>query len=108
MFAVQPQPEGVNDSMETRSASPGSAPSTRTGPVTGLTRSKSRAATSATVESGPSCPPEASTVSKWTVSPGATVSTGGLALSQPKWWCRRWMVWSIFTVQGPQAKMGSE
>src|SRR5262245_55902267 len=82
--AVQPQPDGVNDSILTLSASPGSAPSTRTGPVTGLTRPKSSPSTSATDDSGDSCPPEASTVSNSTASPGATVRTGSLALSQPK------------------------
>ena len=49
MLAVQPKPDGLNSSIVTLSASPGSAPSTKTGPVTGLTLAKSSAATSATV-----------------------------------------------------------
>jgi amidase len=53
-------------------------------PVTGLTLPKSSPGTSATVESGPSWAPDASTVSNATVVPGATVSAGELALSQPK------------------------
>ena len=38
---------------------------------------------SATVDFGPICAPEASTVSNSTVSPGATSSAGGIELSQP-------------------------
>ena len=64
-------------------ASPGSAPSTNTGPVTGLTLPKSSAARSARVASGESCAPEESTVSNSTVSPGLTVSLGAFALFQP-------------------------
>src|SRR5690606_20363788 len=93
MFAVQPQPEGSNASTVTLIASPGSAPSTKTGPVTGLTLPKSSAARSASVDFGPSCPPEESRVSNSTVPPGATVSTGGFALSQPKWLFVLWIVW---------------
>ena len=85
MLAVQPQPDGPNDRMLTFSASPGSAPSTRTGPVTGFTLPKSSAARSASVEAGDSWAPDESTVSSSTVSPGATTRAGTLALSQPKW-----------------------
>ena len=83
MLAVQPQPEGWKRRIVTLSASPGSAPSTNTGPVTGLTRAKSTRATSAAVLSLVSCPPEASTVSSSIVSPGRTVSAGSIELSQP-------------------------
>ena len=83
MLAVQPQPEGWKRRIVTFSASPGSAPSTNTGPVTGLTRAKSTCATSAAVLSLVSCPPEASTVSSSMVSPGRTVSAGSIELSQP-------------------------
>ncbi len=66
-------------------ASPGSAPSMTTGPVTGFTLPKSSFARSDKVESGDNWPPEESMVSNSTVSPGATVSLGGLALFQPTW-----------------------
>ena len=64
-------------------ASPGVAPSMNTGPVTGLIRPKSRVATSATVLVLVSWPPEESRHSKAIVVPGATLSAGGTALSQP-------------------------
>jgi hypothetical protein len=65
------------------SASPGSAPSMKTGPVTGLTRVKSRVATSAAVLPAWKWPLPASLHSKRSVAPGAIVSTGGMELSQP-------------------------
>jgi len=78
----------VKDSTVTFRASPGSAPSTNTGPVTGLTKPKSSLATSATVEVLVSWSPEASAVAKLTLSPGAMVSRGEKALFQPWWlWC---------------------
>ena len=85
MFAVQPKPDGLNASMVIFSASPGSAPSTKIGPVTGLILPKSIAATSSTVESGVSWPAEESMHSNSMVEPGATRSTGWNVLSQPKW-----------------------
>ncbi len=76
MLAVQPKPDGEKLSIVTLSASPGSAPSTKIGPVTGLIRPKSSVPTSATVEDGPSWPAELSMHSKRSVVPGATVSAG--------------------------------
>ena len=84
MIAVHPQPEGAKDSIVTLSASPGSAPSIAIGPVTGLILVKSSAAISATFDWGLIWPPDESTVSISMLSPGATVSAGGLELSQPK------------------------
>ena len=84
MFAVQPKPDGLNASIVTFSASPGSAPSTKIGPVTGLTLPKSSLATSATVLSAVSWPPEASRHWNSIVEPGATRSAGTKLLSQPK------------------------
>src|SRR5262249_49234727 len=77
----------------TLSASPGSAPSIWTGPVTGLTLPKSRRAKSSSVALAESCPPEASRVSNSTVSPGATVSFGGNPPFQPRGGWSLWMVW---------------
>ena len=71
--------------MVTLMASPGSAPSTKTGPATGLTLAKSSLAMSATVDFGSSWPPEESSGWNSIVSPGATRTAGGLALFQPKW-----------------------
>src|SRR5882724_3072203 len=93
MFAVQPQPEGANDSSVTLIASPGSAPSTYTGPATGLTRAKSSLGTSATVDVCVICPAEASIGWNSMVSPGFACTTGLLALFQPKWLWSWWMVW---------------
>src|SRR3546814_3871995 len=47
---------------------------------------------------GPSWPPEESTGSIVTVSPGATVSFGWNEWSQPKWWSWRWMVWDVLFI----------
>src|SRR5471032_1045437 len=83
ILAVQPQPDGLNESTFILSASPGCAPSTKTGPVTGLTSEKSSFVTSAVVEVGVSWPHDGSRVSNCTVSPGAIVRRGGKALFQP-------------------------
>ena len=83
MFAVQPTPVGSKSPKVIFSASPGSAPSTKTGPVTGLTLEKSSVATSAAVLPGVKCPFAASLHSKRSVVPGAIRSTGGIELSQP-------------------------
>ena len=98
---------GAIETIVTLSASPGSAPSTYTGPVTGLTLSKARASRSAATDRGESWPPEASAVSKATVSPGATVSAGGSALSQPKWWRWRWSVWAAAVMAVPPPVPGA-
>jgi hypothetical protein len=50
IFAVHPQPDGANDSSVALSTSPGSAPSMKMGPETGLTWAKSIRPTSATVD----------------------------------------------------------
>ena len=84
--AVQPHPDWSKESSVTLTASPGSAPSMKMGPVTGLIFSKSKAVTLATVERAVNWPPEASAVSTSTVSPGDTVRAGGLVLFHPKWW----------------------
>src|ERR1700736_1756780 len=83
MLPVQPQPEGWNDKTLILSASPGLAPSTKTGPVTGLISEKSSVVMSADVEAGVSCPDDGSLVSKRMISPGAILSLGGNALFQP-------------------------
>src|SRR5438874_1860000 len=105
MFPVQPQPEGRNARMVTFSASPGMAPSMKTGPVTGLTRDSSSLSRSAAVEAGDSCPEEASSVSNSTVSPGAILRHGAKALFQPWWMCSLWIVWrepsSLMTTPRP-------
>jgi hypothetical protein len=85
MIAVQPQSRGLSDRISTSSTSPGCAPLTNTGPVTGFTRVKSSAATSATAESRSSWPPEASVTSSSTVSPGSISRTGAIALSHTVW-----------------------
>ena len=84
MLAVQPNPEGANDSTVTFSTSPGSAPSMYTGPVTGLTLLKSSALTLSTVEPSPSWPAEESEHSKWMVEPGRATSEGAKSRFQPK------------------------
>ena len=84
MFAVQPQPDGVNDSSVTFSTSPGCAPSMNTGPVTGLILLKSSRLTFSTVEVGVSWPADESDTSNSRDSPGAMRATDGKLLSQPK------------------------
>jgi hypothetical protein len=85
MMAVQPHPEGSKSMRVTLIASPGSAPSMKTGPTTGLTLSKSSLAMSAAVELGVIWPPDASIGWNSTLSPGAMVSAGGCARAHPKW-----------------------
>src|SRR5262245_38660062 len=97
MLPVQPQPDGRNDSTVTLSASPGLAPSTNTGPVTGLTRARSSLTRSAAVDALVSCPDDALTVSKCTLSPGAIFSVGLNALFQPWWMCWRWIVCCVWS-----------
>ena len=75
--AVQPQSAGVKSSRSTWSVSPGSAPSTATGPVTWSTRSKSRVASALVVESAVIWPFEASRQSKSTTSPEPTWQSAG-------------------------------
>lgn len=82
MIAVQPQSRGRSARISTSSTSPGAAPLTNTGPVTGFTRVKSSAATSATEEPRASCPPDASVTSSSTVSPDSISSVGAIELSQ--------------------------
>ncbi len=71
MLPVQPQPDGCSDRTVTFSASPGLAPSMKTGPVTGLTKARSSFFRASAVEVFDSWPDEASLVSNCTVSPGA-------------------------------------
>ncbi len=92
MLAVQPTPDGMNLRKVIFTASPGSAPSMKTGPVTGLTLAKSSVATSATVELRLKWPAPESRHSKWIVSPGLHVSTGAKSRLQAKLWSLRWMV----------------
>jgi hypothetical protein len=84
MFAVQPKPEGVKSPIVTLSVSPGLTPSTKIGPVTGLTRAKSSPVRSAAFDSFVTWPPPASTHSNSSVVPGATFFTGGIEWSHPK------------------------
>ena len=76
MLAVQPKPEGMNLRKVTLTASPGSAPSMNTGPLTGLTLAKSTVATSAAVELRVKWPAPESRHSKWMVSPGLQRESG--------------------------------
>ncbi len=87
MIAVQPQSLACMPCSCTSSVSPGRAPLTYTGPVTGLTFAMSIFGTSSWVDVGVSCPPEASAVSSSTVAPDSTSSTGSIALSQTVWRC---------------------
>ena len=84
-IAVQPQPLVWMSRISTASVSPGSAPSTYTGPASGYTRSQSSPAITLVSESGPIWLSETSRVSNTTVSPSATVSTGSFPASQVKW-----------------------
>jgi hypothetical protein len=93
MFAVQPKPEGMNLRKVILTASPGSAPSMNTGPLTGLTLAKSTVATSATVEFRVKCPAPESMHSKWIVSPGLQMSAGAKSRLHAKLWFLRWIVW---------------
>src|ERR1700744_3075904 len=92
MTPFHPQPWCSSERTSTTSASPGSAPATATGPVSGWISSSIRAP-------GTSCPlfgvtwPVPSSVSKTTVSPGSIVTRGGSSRSQKAWglkssrWC---------------------
>jgi hypothetical protein len=81
MSAVQPQSLGRNSRISTASTSPGSAPLTKTGPLTGLTWSKSSLTTSSEAESALNCSSEASRTLNSTTSPGSTSSAGSMPLS---------------------------
>src|SRR6202051_4058538 len=92
---VQPQPEVSKPSNVTFSVSPGSAPSTYTGPAIGLIRSGSSVASSPTVDLAVIWPPSASRSLNSTQSPGAIVMAGRRALSQLRCcWCR-WIVCAL-------------
>jgi hypothetical protein len=85
MIAVQPQSRGRSERISASSTSPGCAPLTNTGPVTGFTRVKSSAATASTPESRSSWPPDASVTSNSTVAPDSTSAIGAIELSQTVW-----------------------
>ena len=72
-----PSPRGAKSSRSIWSVSPGSAPSTATGPLTWSTRSKSSVASVAVVESAVSSPFEASRQSNSTTSPEPTSPPAG-------------------------------
>src|SRR5258708_853877 len=92
---VQPQPEVSKPSNVTFSVSPGSAPSTYTGPAIGLTTSGSSVERSPTLDWAVSWPPMASRSLNSTQSPGAIVMAGRRALSQLRCcWCR-WIVCAL-------------
>src|ERR1700678_4141372 len=78
----QPKPELSNPSSVTFNVSPGSAPSTYTGPAIGLIRSRSSVERSSTVDLAVIWPHMASMSSNCTESPGAIVMAGRRALSQ--------------------------
>ena len=82
MMAVQPQFPGRSSRISTASTSPGRAPLTATGPLTGFTCEKSRFVTASTPESGPICSSPASRTCSSISAPESTSSTGGIALSQ--------------------------
>ncbi len=82
MIAVQPQSPGRSSRISTASTSPGFAPFTATGPLTGFTCEKSRFVTASTVESLPICSSPASRTWNSTSAPESTSSTGSIALSQ--------------------------
>ncbi len=82
MIAVQPQSPGRSSRISTASTSPGLAPFTATGPLTGLTWLKSRFVTASTPESLPICSSPASRTCSSISAPDSTSSTGGIALSQ--------------------------
>ena len=78
MFPVQPQPDELNSWKVILIASPGSAPSIKSGPVTGFTLAKSKATKSATVDCALSWPAEESKVSISTSEPGEITILGGI------------------------------
>src|SRR3954470_12782764 len=108
MIAVHPQSRAWNSRISTSRASPGWAPLTNTGPETGLTRWKSSAATSALVESGPSCWSEASRTVKATSVPDSISSAGSRSRSHA-WWNASsrtsWMEWPCIPARYPPARM---
>jgi hypothetical protein len=71
----------------TSSTSPGCAPFTKTGPVSGWIAPVCIDAMSASVVEGPSCPSMPSRVASTTSSPWSTVTIGGMA-----GWNRLWPV----------------
>ena len=94
IWAVQPKSPGTISRRSTWRTSPGRAPSTKIGPETGLTRSKSSVRTVSSVAPGRICPAEASWVSMTTSCPLRTVCEGSKLRSQPnRTWSRTtWMV----------------
>ena len=94
MIAVQPQSFGASSRISIWRVSPGSAPLTYTGPVTGLTFAMSMRVTSLAVELLVSWPPDASAVSSATVAPDSISRTGGISLSQTVWRCSALTLWN--------------
>jgi len=82
---VYPYWSGSISTISTSSRSPGSAPSTYTGPVSGCTTSRSGAATVSSEASGLICPSKASRVSRMTSSPGSQRTSGGMSGCQRLW-----------------------
>ena len=81
MIAVQPQSLASKARSSTSSTSPGSAPLTKTGPLTGFTCEKSSFATSSTPEPLWICSSEASRTRSRTDSPDSSSSAGSTELS---------------------------
>jgi len=77
MIAVHPQSPVRSSSTSTSTASPGRAPRTATGPVSGQKALKSRLRIADGLVPGRSWRSEASRVATANVSPGAISSTGG-------------------------------
>ena len=88
MFAVHPQPEGENDRSVTSSASPGSAPSTYTGPHTGFTWPKSSRVISARLDAGVIWPPERIERMELDALARRDRAAGGKSRFQPRWLSR--------------------
>ena len=82
MIVAKPRGPGRTSSSSTTSESPGSAPRTATGPVALLTREKSMSLTRSA--SDWICPVKQSFVSKRTVAPGSTSSTGSRSGPKPQ------------------------
>ena len=80
--AVQPQSCGRNSTISISSTSPGEAPLTNTGPLTGLTCVKSSFSTSAAPEVAVICSSEASRTWNSTASPEWISTAGSSELSQ--------------------------
>ena len=77
-----PQPVWRTSRMSICNTSPGRASSTKTGPVSEWTRSRSMRARSAAVDRAVTCPSLASRQRKCTVSPERIVSAGGSSAFQ--------------------------